>query len=82
MQKVICSVRDLAAGVYSAPFTSQNSGTAMRDFAHACKDANSQLSKNPEDFQLFIVGQFDDELGILTPQAPSLLANATQFIKE
>lgn len=81
MQKFIFSVRDIAADVYSNPFTSQNQLTATRDFAHACSDPNSSLSKNPEDFQLYQLGTFDDELGVLEGHQPKLVANATQFQK-
>ncbi|AXH74692.1 MAG: nonstructural protein [Microviridae sp.] len=79
MQKQLFSVRDITADVYASPFTSTNKMTATRDFAHACRDPQSQLSKNPEDFQLFLVGVFDDDLGIITGQAPELICNATQF---
>lgn len=82
MKKVICSVRDSAADVYASPFTSQNINTAMRDFAHACRDQQSQLSKNPEDFALYLLGEFEDDTGILIPVAPKLVANATQFNSE
>jgi len=81
MQKVICSVRDITADVFSAPFTSANTLTATRDFAHACADPNSQLFKNPEDFQLYLVGEFDDDTGVLTGKTAQLIANATQFVK-
>lgn len=81
MQKFIFSVRDIAADVYSNPFTSSNQQTATRDFAHACMDPASALSKNPEDFQLYQLGSFDDELGVLEGHQPKLVANATQFVK-
>lgn len=81
MHKLIFSVRDVAADVYASPFTSQNAQTAMRDFGHACRDQNSQLSKNPEDFQLFQLGSFDDDLGVIVAHEPRLIANATQFVK-
>lgn len=82
MQKLLFSVRDIAADVYAPPFTSQNKMTAMRDFGHACRDPQSNLSRNPEDYQLFIVGTFDEDLGIIVSQSPELVANATQFVKE
>jgi len=81
MHKVICSVRDIAANVYAAPFTSQNIQTALRDFGHACRDPNSALSRNPEDFTLYVIGTFDDDLGVIEPCAAEPIANATQFVK-
>lgn len=81
MLKIICCVRDIAADVYANPFASQNAQTALRDFGHACRDENSQLCKNPEDFQLFQVAIFDDSIGVITGHEPKLIANATQFAK-
>lgn len=80
--KIICSVRDITADTYAAPFTSINAGTALRDFGHACRDPESQLAKSPAEFQLFTVGEFDDSTGTIVPHAPRLLANATQFAQE
>jgi len=82
MIKIVCAVRDLRADVYANPFVSQNVGTAMRDFSHACIDPQSQLSKSPEDYMLFKIGEYDDELGIIIPTEIQLIANATQFVKE
>jgi len=31
---------------------------------------------------LFKIGEYDDELGIITPTELQLIANATQFVKE
>lgn len=82
MQKLIFAVRDITADVFAAPFVSQNRNTAMRDFGHACQDVQSQLSKSPEDYQLFFLGTFDDDLGSIAGVKPELVANATQFVKE
>jgi hypothetical protein len=82
MLKLICSVRDVVANVYSNPFTSHNQGTALRDFASACRDPESQLSKSPDGYMLYSLGTFDDDTGAIRPHDPALLANATQFISE
>lgn len=81
MVKLICAVRDIAADVYSNPFVALNRNTAMRDFSHACRDENSQLFKNPEDFQLYVLGSFEDDTGVIVGVAPELVCNATQFSK-
>lgn len=79
MLKVICCVRDQKATTYALPFTSHNHQVALRDFGHACRDQNSQLYKNPEDFDLFAIGTFDDQTGEILGHTPQLLASAVQF---
>lgn len=82
MKKIICAVRDITANVYANPFASHNPNTALRDFAHACKDSSSALFKNPEDYQLYKIADYDDDSGEMVGHPPLLLANATQFAQE
>jgi hypothetical protein len=77
MIKVVCSVFDAKAGLYSNPFYSVNVAVATRDFNHACTDPNSGLAQHPEDFSLYVVANFDDESGLFVPNVPPLfVANA------
>lgn len=77
MIKVVCSVFDSKAGLYSNPFYSVNSAVAKRDFFAGCADPNSGLNRNPEDYALYQVAHFDDESGQFTPIVPpSFIANA------
>lgn len=77
MIKLVCSVFDAKAGIYSNPFYSHNIMTATRDFNQGCSDPNSGLSRNPEDYSLYAVATFDDESGLFAPTVPPLfIANA------
>ncbi|AXH75449.1 MAG: nonstructural protein [Microviridae sp.] len=77
--KKMFSVYDSKAQVFSNPFTSHNTFTALRDFQAAALDGNSQISQYPEDFVLFEIGHFEDETGVLSPCLPVNLGNADQF---
>lgn len=71
MIKLIYSVWDSKAGLYGQPFFAQREEVAVRHFAAALGDPASMLGKFPEDFTLFHVGHFNEELGTLTPTTPT-----------
>lgn len=64
IQKVF-GVYDLKAVAYLQPFFSCNAGSAVRAFGDAVGDGKSPLAVHPEDYQLFELGHFDDNSGVL-----------------
>lgn len=60
MKKAILSVHDEVSQCFANPFFSTNVGTGIRDFMNACRDENTQLGRNPQDFNLYHLGDFDD----------------------
>lgn len=77
------SVLDKLAGVYGLPFCAKNQALAVRDFAHACRDSQSGLHRNPSDYSLWLVGEFDDQTGQVLGQSKlTFVADATQFVEE
>lgn len=79
IQKVV-SIYDLKACVFHRPICAVNTGAAMRDFGDATKDEKSILCTHPEDFQLYEIGEFDDNTGLVTSLTPmKLLCSATDF---
>lgn len=76
------SVRDNKVNSYSPVFPSTSSVQATRDFERACNDANTQLNRYPSDFDLFQVGTFDDQTGVVTPINPPIhVVSAASLIK-
>lgn len=55
------SVYDRVAQKFMGMFESINDGTATRAFYAACKDG--QMAQAPEDYQLYKIGQFDEDKG-------------------
>lgn len=55
---IIITVHDRVAGTWSAPAISQNKESAVRDFRTATTKAGSLLSEHPEDFELWIIGEW------------------------
>lgn len=83
MVRPVLSVYDSKSKVFGSPFVSVNQDVAKRDFSRAVNDPNSQLFHNPEDFNLFILADFDDESGQIAPRQPfENLGLALQHKKE
>lgn len=81
MMKYVYAIRDNKVGYFGLTTDSYDT-VAVRSFAAACKSSNSLLQTNPEDFDLYCIGTFNDDSGELTGFAPKFVAHATDFVKE
>lgn len=75
LQEVL-SVRDRAANAYGRPFFTASVGQAIRSFSDVINGKDdSEIQRHPGDFDLFHLGQFDDETGnFLQYPAPKQIA--------
>lgn len=71
----LIAVHDKKTGLYDNPFTVRHVGEAVREWDIVRKDPQTKFGKNPEDFDLFQIGEYDDELGQLIPQKHIHLAS-------
>ena len=62
--KVLVSVFDKVANLYSPVMVEVNKESAIRNFKVGAKQ-NAQISACPEDYELRLVGFWDDETGKL-----------------
>lgn len=72
----IFAIRDRAADLYGQPFYTQSTGIAIRSFTDEVNrdDPNNNLAKHPEDFDLFSLGEFDDNTGEFKTTLPEQIA--------
>lgn len=63
----IFSIRDSKGEIYNTPWFKKTHGEAERDFREAAKDDKSYLSKYPEDYDLYYIGEYDDQTGTIKP---------------
>lgn len=70
------AVRDIKAQAFGRPFTIANNAMAFRAFVAAQQDSSSEMSKYPEDFQLYQLGSFDDQTGEIIPFNPTLVTES------
>lgn len=61
MIKVLVSVYDKVANIYSAPMVEPNIDVAKRNFKLGVRQ-NQMIMSNPGDFELVLVGTFQDEV--------------------
>lgn len=79
----VYSVRDAKGEVFHTPFYKKTHGEAERDFLTLVSDASGTVSKYPEDFDLWFLGEYDDATGKLLPlDTPQHMMKAVQAIKQ
>lgn len=73
------SIRDSKTG-FMAPIAENNDAVATRNFSNAVGQPNSVLGSHPGDFDLYKVGLFDSDSGIMTElSAPEFVVSATSL---
>lgn len=73
------SVKDVQVEAFLNPFFARTDGEAQRNFVQAA--GNGGIKANPTDYELYWIGDFNDESGMLNPEAPKLLMNGHEAIK-
>lgn len=77
MIQIICAVKDRAADAFGRPLFVPSVGLAIRSFADEVNrsDSENQMFNHSDDFDLYELGQFDDNTGIIECHLqPKLLA--------
>ena len=74
------SVFDSKAEAYGLPHFFVAKGLAIRAFTDLTNDPQSLISKHPEDFDFFEIGEFDDLTGKFTPNEVNIhLGKAIEY---
>ena len=55
---LLITVHDKVAGTWSAPSVVPNKQCAIRDFRTALQKPGSVISDHPEDFELYVIGEW------------------------
>lgn len=82
MIHIICAVRDRQLDAFMRPFTAATRGQAIRAFTDEVNRQGSDIGQHPEDYELYELGQFDDDTGKLTsadkPQSIAIASNVLE----
>ena len=81
MIQFICTVKDRAADAFGRPMFVPSTGVAIRSFSDEINrnNADNQLYNHPDDFDLYELGQFDDNTGLFAlHDQPKLLSLGKQ----
>jgi len=82
MELKIFTIRDSKGEVYNQPFFQKTHGEAERNFHQLVNDNKSTVSQFPEDFDLYFIGTYNDQTGLLSPNdTPQHVIKAVQIKK-
>jgi len=77
MQLKVFAVRDSKTQTYGQPWFQQTVGEAERSFKTLVNDEKSMPNKYPEDFDLYELGSYDDQTGVVVGrETPTHVAKA------
>lgn len=77
------AVYDQKADAHLPPFILPTVAMGKRIFADCVNSPEHQFGKNPEDYTLFRLGQFDDQDGqFLLERAKQSLGNGLEFLRQ
>lgn len=67
MELQIIATRDIVSNLYGVPMFVPSIGAAIRSFGDECKRKaeNNILAQHPEDFELWHIGEWDDNAGTI-----------------
>ena len=74
------SIRDIKT-CFLAPNCDQSDQSAIRNFAYAIND-KGVMNYSPKDFDLYKVGEYDSETGVITGCLPELICQGINVIGE
>lgn len=73
MLKPVCAVYDRKIQMFDSPFTVRHVGEAIREFELVQKNTETKFGKNPEDFELYKIGDYDERSAAITAIKPEQL---------
>ena len=60
------AVKDIKAGKFDRPFPMINDQVCMRSFRIMCNNKDTEFGQYPEDYDLYLVGELNEDTGVLT----------------
>ncbi len=77
----IFAIFDYCADVFCTPFVMDSANLAMRSFSDYCCIPDTSISKHPEDYALFQLGEYNKKTGrLISFENPRLLSRASSVI--
>lgn len=74
-------VKDIKLGKFAQPFSAPNKEIAKRMLMSTVNAKGNQINEFPEDFQMFKLGEYDEDTGELT-SGVEFVINAIELKKE
>lgn len=75
------SVYDKKGCLFSPPFSAPHNAAAVRMFVDLSGDSQSTINKFPDDFALYYLGDFNEEIGVFDGVSiPQHMHDAVEFM--
>lgn len=76
MKFKIVAIKDRVSDAYSTPNFVVSAGSAIRSFGDEVRNPreNNPLNSHPDDFDLFLIGEYDDENASFITHEPKQIA--------
>ena len=78
MKNKLYAIKDNKVGFLNAPFIAPNNAAAIRMFGDTTTNIDTLLNKHPEDYELYYLGEMDENTGELISEV-KFLETATAF---
>lgn len=79
MKKILLAVYDAKTEVFGMPFPADTIAQGVRDFSDAVADEKTMFAKHPEDYSLFVIGEYSmNNAGIVSEPAPRQIVTALE----
>lgn len=77
----IIVVKDRAVDAYGSPIFVRATGEATRSFVDEVNNEQSAMYKHPEDYDLYLVGEYDERTAAITSEPTPVLLLRGQDVK-
>jgi hypothetical protein len=79
----IYAVHDIKADAFGTPIFQANDEICIRSLSAVVCDTETTIGKNPEDFNLYNLGAYNNETGLIsTLERPELICSAVSLIQK
>lgn len=76
MNKIIVAIYDRGTESYGPPMVVNRRGEAIRSLKDALTDPNSAIARHPKDYDLYQIGTYNDQTGVIEPCQHEMVARA------
>ena len=73
-------IRDIKSNTFNRPFGGLTVEQVKRSIYTSIAQGNSEIAQFPEDFELYLIADFDDQTGIITGQVPIMIYNCREIV--
>lgn len=82
MTKLLFAVKDTALNAYMEIWGAPTVAAANRAFADGINDQQTPMYKHPEDYELWILGEYDQETGNIKAEPPAMVTRGKDVAQQ